>query len=387
MKRKDPTDSPGETSTKTMRLDCAPDLPASAAPAASDAVNNNVEPIASGSGISTAIMEPKRDLLANETLVDVFSPLDRHSLHHLRISNRRFQCIVEDRMNNVCLRQIKNAWLKGDLKRKYSAFLQLAKEERCGERKINEMRHDTSTYETILVWIFDALRQSVVMEELMFRDVLMGPVVKLVEKEDFAIRVLGSFSLRYVSSWQDHGVEEILDAFTEVHTVDLAKSGMDHRASDDLLYKCVSKSVKRLLLQQEGRGGLHSDVSEEAILDFCFRKEPESDNEKRELRIGFQWLTGAFFGKLVEASRKSKETNRLILRINGLTSLPLQDTKAYEECRVANDGTDSSVSENCRRFDFTEPVRFHIFSCHRNALEIRRGKEPETESHFFKHYC
>lgn len=82
---------------------------------------------------------PTRAPMANETLLDVFAPLDRHSLHHIRISNRRFQCIVERRMKGLCLRQVKSAWLKGDLKRRYSALVQLGKEEQCGEKKITEV--------------------------------------------------------------------------------------------------------------------------------------------------------------------------------------------------------------------------------------------------------
>lgn len=54
------------------------------------------------------------------------------------------------------------------------------------------MCHETANYETVLVWLFDSLRDSVVMEELLLRDIIITPLVTLVEMEDFRIRCVGT---------------------------------------------------------------------------------------------------------------------------------------------------------------------------------------------------
>lgn len=82
--------------------------------------------------------------------------------------------------------------------------------------------------------------------------------------------------------------------------MDLTKSGVHSQINDDLIYKSMSKKVVRLLLQQDGTCGLHSEITEDALLDFCFRSTVQC--EERELRVGFQHISNLFFAKLVKVS-------------------------------------------------------------------------------------
>ncbi|KAH7725587.1 hypothetical protein AAVH_06767 [Aphelenchoides avenae] len=353
--------------------------------------------------------------LLNESIVDVFTYLDRDNLDLIQIVCRRFRDLIGEHMNAVCQRPM-TAHLYGHTAPKhpstFTARVTLKKlepdnadssdeekekdddeEENKDEPAKKKERKQSEDFtarnlKDVVAWMMRRLRCAAVMEDFEISNVTVTwDLVNQLKPLGSSVRVVDRLIVHSISASPETLLELLINCFGEVHAFRMDQYDYDPtyfpaHAGDALIRAAAKKGIEGVFFPySKPIVGDHYALGEDAILDYCLGEHGRPD-APRELEARHLQLAPGFFKRLVEANRKSSVTGRVLLVIDCLRPHN-QDTTAFDDIR--------KLYQRSQVWDFRDgDIHFQILIYQTDhddplvaTLELRRWKEPTDGSNFF----
>ncbi|KAH7723225.1 hypothetical protein AAVH_09242 [Aphelenchoides avenae] len=307
-------------------------------------------------------------------MLDIFLFLDRFHLDVSEYACRRLRQVIREKTTDVCIRPLKSArFTCSPYRTHYELFIS---SDVPSHKTYKTMASAVgSNFDELLDTFFSYVRNSVV-DSMDFSNLpLNWAFCRRVQDAGPSIQILDILQLTDIRTRPEVLHEIFASGFARVNAIKMRQYMHDFHAAhltDALLHSFIQLGVHTLDAWLKPSDVDHFEVTEDAILDFCFAERPNADNrQSRFLELSDADVTADFFNRLVQASKGCKLEFQLTLKLSNIVT---QNTALYDDLQTP--------MRNGIRFDFFEDVRLQIVMGN-FSLELLRGTEPDDGSEFF----
>jgi hypothetical protein len=303
--------------------------------------------------------------LCGEVLTEILLCTDRCNLEKLQLTSRKLAFYVDTFNGRLPLRHIRY------VRKDYGRFIFGCVKN--GERWIRKFPRKTTR--NALLYLFERLRNSVVVGELIFDRYAVTPqLVTYLQKTAGTIVIRGPLYLN-VNFKPNTAPELLLEtlSLSAVQWTDLPVIQL----TDDVLEAAMEKDIDALSLglQSPIKYGNMPGVSEDAVLEFCFGAGIDNaQSNGRFLRLPMKELSTDFFDRLLEGCRHGPYKGQLVFEVYYSERDVVQKSAQYENQKL--------WTPNGFYYDFEDnDVHFQI-ALARRSLKLRRigNKEKFNKS-------
>ncbi|KAH7713829.1 hypothetical protein AAVH_18812 [Aphelenchoides avenae] len=272
-------------------------------------------------------------VLACENLLDVFSTLNRPTLDTLQLASLRFDGIVTEKMQEVCLRNITRMSIAVpsilDLPWEAIIDMYVTAEDEQGNPQSKRVRGRLEHSEKIHELVQNVLCSSTITGMITmgralangFANLLMGPsginceVAAIMKTIGRTVAAVGELEMDHITLANDVKLKSVLRSLMPLQRLQIKHCNGINGVDDGLLKWCCRKGIARISLEHVG----NTRITGAGILGFCFGGKDPGDYTRYLHLLGDDYLEEYFFDKLIEAARECGHVGGLKAEIGSFT--------------------------------------------------------------------